>query len=77
MDNATIFLACVDAYPYEFGQREREAFSAMHPDAHPQARINYLLHLMEKAGYCTVIVFPTARHPRLRVKKDRVWVEIL
>jgi hypothetical protein len=74
---ATIFLCRVDAYPLEFSERERDAFSNTHPDLHPQARINYLLSLLQDAGHCTVIVFPTARHPRLRVKSKRGWIEIL
>lgn len=75
MDKSTIYLCAVNAYPHEFGDRERKAFSAMHPERPERSRFLYVLALLEEAGYCTVIVFPKAKPPR--VSRKREWVTIL
>lgn len=74
MHKATVFLVRVKAHPLEFNEREREAFSNMHPELSEQARFNYVLRLCEKAGHCTVIALPP---PVQRVHRKRAFVTIL
>lgn len=77
VDNHTIYLSHVNAYPFEFAQREREAFERMHPEQPERTRYLYVLRLLEKAGYCTIIQFPTRKQPEPAKRKRREWVTIL